>query len=582
MKGIWAHGAGWILIIFAFFAFAANVRAEGTDERPDRIDMTKWLYNADADVYYQLGVVYCAAPVDTAYQTMGFFVPGAYFKGSDNGDGTYRCELNPEGTVGGFTPETAPIVLPVNTPGYSAMTAPTEYADFSEFTDAGFVVLNPGCRGRDHGAPAGVTDLKAAIRYARTNAELLPGDLDAIFTYGMSGGGAQSVLIGASGDSPLYDPYLAQIGAVQDVSDAVAGSMSWCPVTNLDHADEAYEWQLGMTRSGLSDEEQAISDALAAAYADYINAAGFSDAEGNALTLEASGSGIFQAGSYYQYMKEVVETSLENFLADTTFPYEASSGAPGGTGRSAGGPEGTPPDFDAANSSSDGELVEAVSYEALDHISRTGSSSGGLTLTGTYSTAQSYIDALNSENEWVRYDAESGEVEITSVSDFAMALKTASKALGAFDQLDAGQGENTLFGYGDGKGAHFDAVLARILADLGSSYAGDAAADLARTDALGSSVAVRVSMYTPLYYLLPSEAGYRTSKAAKYWRIRSGINQSDTALSTEVNLALALARYPGVEELDFATVWGQGHTEAERSGDPDSNFIEWVKRCAGE
>ena len=82
MKGIWAHGAGWILIIFAVFAFAANVRAEGTDERPDRIDMTKWLYNADADVYYQLGVVYCAAPVDTAYQTMGFFVPGAYFKGS--------------------------------------------------------------------------------------------------------------------------------------------------------------------------------------------------------------------------------------------------------------------------------------------------------------------------------------------------------------------------------------------------------------------------------------------------------------------------------------------------------------------
>ena len=183
----------------------------------------------------------------------------------------------------------------------------------------------------------------------------------------------------------------------------------------------------------------------------------------------------------------------------------------------------------------------------------------------------SYIDALNSENEWVRYDAESGEVEITSVSDFAMALKTASKALGAFDQLDAGQGENTLFGYGDGKGAHFDAVLARILADLGSSYAGDAAADLARTDALGSSVAVRVSMYTPLYYLLPSEAGYRTSKAAKYWRIRSGINQSDTALSTEVNLALALARYPGVEELDFATVWGQGHTEAEHSG----NFFEF-------
>ena len=50
---------------------------------------------------------------------------------------------------------------------------------------------------------------------------------------------------------------------------------------------------------------------------------------------------------------------------------------------------------------------------------------------------------------------------------------------------------------------------------------------------------------------------------AKFWRIRSGITQGDTALNTEVNLALALENY-GVSDVDFATVWGQGHTEAER------------------
>ena len=49
------------------------------------------------------------------------------------------------------------------------------------------------------------------------------------------------------------------------------GSMCWCPITNLDTADAAYEWNMGMTRSGLSDAEQTLSDGLAEAYAVYIN-----------------------------------------------------------------------------------------------------------------------------------------------------------------------------------------------------------------------------------------------------------------------------------------------------------------------
>ena len=51
-------------------------------------------------------------------------------------------------------------------------------------------------------------------------------------------------------------PYLESIGAVEGISDAVAGSMCWCPITNLDYASEAYEWNLGVTRDGLSDEMQ--------------------------------------------------------------------------------------------------------------------------------------------------------------------------------------------------------------------------------------------------------------------------------------------------------------------------------------
>ena len=141
--------------------------------------------------------------------------------------------------------------------------------------------------------------------------------------------------------------------------------------------------------------------------------------------------------------------------------------------------------------------------------------------------------------------------------------------------LDRSQGENILFGYGDGSGAHFDAVMAELLA--GTDYEEAFAEDLARVDTLGNSVEYRVNLYSPLYFLSSYYEGYGTSQVASYWRIRTGINQSDTALSTEVNLALALEAYGA--DMDFETVWGQAHVEAERTGDSTTNFIAWVVEC---
>jgi len=83
-----------------------------------------------------------------------------------------------------------------------------------------------------------------------------------------------------------------------------------------------------------------------------------------------------------------------------------------------------------------------------------------------------------------------------------------------------------------------------------------------------------VKMFSPLYYLMAANEGYNTSETASFWRIRSGITQSDTALTTEINLALALQAYGA--DVDFETVWAQGHTQAERSGKAADNFVEWV------
>ena len=610
----------------------------------EKIDNSKWQYNSDDDVYYQLGISYCAKPADSDYENLAIIVPGKYMTGTENGDGTYTCEINENETVGNYTAETAPFVMPVNTPGYSAMEAMSSYQSVKDYTDAGFIYVHAGCRGRDSGAPTGVTDLKAAVRYIRYIADEIPGNTENFFTFGMSGGGAQSALMGVTGNSELYDSYLEAIGAVMDESDAVLGSMCWCPITNLDTADEAYEWMMGATRSGLSDEELEISNSLAEEFATYINSAGIKDADGNVLELSESSDGIYQAGSYYDYIKSVIEGSLENFIEDTEFPYDASSSNSGGM-MNGGGPGGAPSDLpdgeapsdlgdgqkpsdladgetpsdlgsgdkpeeldssDASSDASSGEMPtigdgpssdsefpdgetvadsdnqsvdeSETSIEDVDNIQRN-ETSGGLSFSGTYETVSDYIDALNADGEWVTYDESTGEVTIASVEDFVKALKIASKGLGAFDQLDRGQGENTLFGWGDSTSGHFDSILAEITKTLGSEYSSDFEEDFEKTDSVGNTVDVRLNMYSPMYYLLESQEGYGTSDVAKYFRIRTGITQSDCALTTEVNLKLALQNYDGVESVDFETIWGAGHEEAERTGDSTSNFIDWVNDC---
>ncbi len=538
-----------------------------------KIDNTKWQYNAEDNVYWQTGVNYCANPADTKYETLGIFVPGEYMTAADNGDGTYTCSVNYDAEKSGYTAATAPIVIPVNTPGYSAMAAPTDYVnDASSYTKAGFIYVNAGCRGRNEGAPTGITDLKAAIRYIRSCGDDIAGNTDRIFSFGMSGGGAQSALLGATGDSDLYTPYLETIGAVMDESDAVTGSMCWCPITNLDYANEAYEWNMGITRTDLSDDMKTLSDGLAEAFGKYINELGLKDENGNVLTLTEGENGIYASGSYYDYIKSEIERSLNNFLSDTEFPYTKQSGVmfggPGG-GHDFGGemPDfgGGMPDF------GDG----MPNFEDMDGINRIGGTDDKSGESVTYQTPEEYIASLNDENEWISYDKASNTATVTSVEDFVKTCKNASKSVGAFDDLNGTQGENVLFGYGDGKDAHFDPIMAELLKDTeyGESYA----ADLAKTDALGKDVSYRMNAYNPMYYIEDYYEGYGTSKVADYWRIRTGINQGDTALSTEINLALALRSYG--KNVDFETVWGQGHTMAERTGNSTDNLIEWVNSC---
>lgn len=526
-------------------------------------DNAAWQYDEANDIYWQVGVVYVANPASLDYETLGIYVPGAYLEATANGDGTYTASVKSDAQVGQFTAATAPYILPVNTPGYNASQAPTWLADgIASYTQAGMIYLQPGIRGRDNttdsqgqevvgGAPWGVTDLKAAIRYVRYNKDVLPGDTDKIVSFGHSGGGAQSAILGASGDSTLYNPYLEALGAAMKdkegnpISDAPYGTMTWSPITSLDYADAAYEWNLGQFADSNTRAEgtftQALSQDLAKEYANYINQLGLKH-EGQALTLTESSEGIYTQGSYATYLEGVVNQSLNNFLDDTSFPYTSDGAGPGGS-------------------------TESVTYE----------------------TAQAYIDSLNAETQWVTYDAAANRAKISSLADFAKYVKTASKSVPAFDALDRSLAENAVFGVADANELHFDQVVARLLknnqakyeslTDWNSQYVTDFESDLAKTDSLGKTIAERQDLYNPMFYLTSAYSGYQTSRPAPHWRIRSGLSQGDTALTVETNLALALENQANgaVKSVDFATVWGQGNTTAERTGHASANFIQWVQ-----
>ena len=172
------------------------------------------------------------------------------------------------------------------------------------------------------------------------------------------------------------------------------------------------------------------------------------------------------------------------------------------------------------------------------------------------------------------YDKKSNTAKITSVDDFVKQMKGVTRGIGAFDALNKKQAENILFST-DGKGAHFDSILYKAVKN-NSKYVADFKADLDKKDSIGTTTEQRVDMYNPLYYISSYYDGNGTSKVAKQWRIRSGISQGDTALCTEVNLALALKNTGAT--VDFEENWGIGNVLYEYGDSPALSNADWISQ----
>ena len=400
----------------------------------------------------------------------------------------------------------------------------------------GYVVAAPAIRGRttvgDDGktyvgkAPAFLVDYKAAVRYLRYNRHRLPaGDTDKIISDGTSAGGALSALLGATGNSREYAAELKAIGAANERDDIFA-SMDYCPITNLDHADMAYEWMFngvneahqssapmspllplkagsmpGAIKAGdmvvplgpgpvvqgdggmvtdrpanaptetsagteMTQEQRVASDQLKALFPDYVNSLGLKDRQGHTLMLNEDGT-----GSFADYIKSVYAASAQSAL------------------------------------------------DAGEDLSS--------------------LDWLIIENGLVK------DVDLAKYAAWATRLKAAP----AFDKFDLSSGENDEFGTSDNTPRHFTGF------------------SLTRDKKMGATMATwdDIRRMNPLCFI-----GQKGVTVAPHWRIRHGAKDRDTCLAIPAILALTLQN--NGYDVDFSSPWGKGH-----AGDYDlTELFDWA------
>jgi hypothetical protein len=343
-----------ILIPLAFLSICGPAWADAGNQAKDPLLFPKDTFTVETktvktsagekNVTYRsyMHIPYVANPVDKDYQSLNVSVP---IKVDDAPvDATNAPILLTIGVGGYMSSKNAGGGAPGGGMGGRGMGGPpggnsrsSGNADLA--LAAGYVVVSPGCRGRDNKAsdgtfygkaPAAIVDLKAAVRYIRHNDAVMPGNANWIVSTGVSAGGALSSLLGASGNSHLYDAYLKEIGAAE-ADDNIYASACFCPITDLDHADMAYEWMYGAlpTRPGLVDQE--LSKQLKDAFVAYQASLMLKGKNGfGKITADNYGQYLLKAyliPSANKYLRGLTEEKRTEYLAKNTWITWAGNGA---------------------------------------------------------------------------------------------------------------------------------------------------------------------------------------------------------------------------------------------------------------
>lgn len=510
------------------------------DSYDDRIEayLPEAEYIEKLKCYLLRDVVYCTAPTNPELECMNIYIPEAYFA-------TGNRQVNADG--GTYTAKSAPIIFQSLVQGYSEV-APLDIIPESKMPDQrfarecihrGMVYVSVGVRGRQTTkgdchtgkAPALLADAKAAVRFYRHNADVLPGNTEKMFFVGVSAGGNLAALMGVTADHPLYEKKLEQIGACMEESDRLFAVQSYCPITDLENADMAYEWMFGdidsygmQEKQELTTMQKQLSKQLAAMYPAYINRLELQDPDTHQkLTLEPDGSGSFR-----DYMKQQLEKACDVYLE------HMKRKTPG------------MPDCTA-------EQYRNGDYTYIQH-----GPAGEKEVRGTDKTS------------WL--SIEDNHVVITDFTVFRNAQIQRMKSCPAFDNLDREKFENEEFGHDNQKVAHFaDSVMQAL--DQTKEVLGekiDQYAEMYRQEVTDSYIQNQILTLNPLNFM---KEKYNTA-IAEHFRIRVGSRDGHTSLSVALVPALMLKQRN--IDVDFAYVWEKNHGMCDYEGE----LVEWIEKVA--
>lgn len=520
----------------------------------------KWFFDETHNCWCLEDILYTPVPKDARFQRMSIYAP--------------RKLMNEDGSVAQEA-QSVPVVFVNSAAGYAQM--PHLWLDShrctaKQYLDRGWVYVTCGCRGREtrdeKGAvagksPATLVDFKTAIRFLRHNRQYLPGDYEQIISVGTSAGGAMSTLLGVTGDNENFLPYLEENGAFMEESDAVYASQIYCPITDLEHADMAYEWMFRADKENepshagpaevMTPFKEALSARLAERYIQYFNALELKNPEtGESLTLNEDG----RSGSGYDYLMQCLNRSATKFLTklsrgelDKAYTLEDyMDGNYTYMGRGAPPPP-KPEDKDKPRLTM-GEMDLRPPKGQPERMPPPQVEKQGLPKT-----------------HWLSWDGE--QAKVCDLDTYVLNHRRRMKPCTAFDVLSSISPENEVFGNDETPFVHFSAELGRALAGLKEQFPEECAQYMAGFDMLEDGQLERkIWLYNPWNFI---DTDQRCT-AARHYRIRVGGCDADTSFMVSMTLALKLAG-TDADSVDYAIVWDLPHCDADYPGE----VCDWIE-----
>ena len=453
-------------------------------------------------------------------------------------------------------------------------------------------------------SPGVMSDTKAAVRLLRANMgpdkAIQVGNPDLLFVTGTSGGGALSVVLCASGNSPDFFPSLYELGAVgiewnggiaydsadetqkadyrnytSSVSDAYVGTMAYCPITDLPMSDQAYEFTYNASRSLRdsapvangnrednptlgSNHFMQVSNGLAGDYVGYLTQLALKDENGNTLTASFTPppddpdstilSGV-TGGTFKDGMKKLLEQGLVKAITE----YQ------------------------------NGNAVGFSNADPVDNLGRDGGTSKVSNFSGR-NTGYGWLEVNGEIDDAIPagipaqltslsiYDLDQFMTRVPNFTNGPDGVKgTPAYAVGGttlYEPLYT----NDLYGRRDQQlnlttrvaWEHIAPEYIESLNPTGMTYEEFVVSDT------GKLVATQLKMTTPIPYLLGkdrisylTESGADTSDVADvapYWYVRHGMGDANTSFAIGTVLYYALLENSSVKDLNFAFTWSKPHS----------------------